>query len=36
MLAHRSEIEQTLAQLRQAQHELDARGVAYGRSSWAP
>ena len=30
MLAHRSEIEQTLAQLRQAQSELDARGVAYG------
>ena len=30
MLAHRSEIEQTLAQLRQAQHELDVRGVAYG------
>ncbi|RGE40766.1 phosphoenolpyruvate--protein phosphotransferase [Comamonas testosteroni] len=30
MLAHRSEIEQTLAQLRQAQVELDARGVAYG------
>ena len=27
MLAHRSEIEQTLAQLRQAQHELDVRGV---------
>ncbi|MEX8192222.1 phosphoenolpyruvate--protein phosphotransferase [Comamonas guangdongensis] len=31
MLAHRSEIEQTLAQLRQAQSELDARGVAYGQ-----
>jgi hypothetical protein len=30
MLAHRSEIEQTLAQLRQAQHELDVRGIAYG------
>lgn len=30
MLAHRSEIEQTLAQLRQAQSELNARGVAYG------
>jgi phosphotransferase system enzyme I (PtsI) len=30
MLAHRSEIEQTLAQLRQAQGELDARGTAYG------
>ncbi|KWT72216.1 Phosphoenolpyruvate-protein phosphotransferase of PTS system [Comamonas testosteroni] len=30
MLAHRSEIEQTLAQLRQAQHELDVRGVTYG------
>ena len=31
MLAHRSEIEQTLAQLHQAQGELDARGVAYGK-----
>jgi phosphotransferase system enzyme I (PtsI) len=31
MLAHRSEIEQTLAQLRQAQSELDLRGVAYGQ-----
>jgi phosphotransferase system enzyme I (PtsI) len=31
MLAHRSEIEQTLAQLRQAQGELDARGAAYGK-----
>ena len=31
MLAHRSEIEQTLAQLRQAQSELDVRGVAYGQ-----
>ena len=30
MLAHRSEIEQTLAQLRQAQTELDTRGLAYG------
>lgn len=30
MLAHRSEIEQTLAQLRQAQQELDARGMVYG------
>ena len=30
MLAHRSEIEQTLAQLRQAQHELDARGMVWG------
>ena len=30
MLAHRSEIELTLAQLRQAQAELDARGVSYG------
>lgn len=30
MLAHRSEIEQTLAQLRQAQGELDVRGVPYG------
>ncbi|WP_218242034.1 phosphoenolpyruvate--protein phosphotransferase [Comamonas fluminis] len=30
MLAHRSEIEQTLAQLRQAQAELDARGISYG------
>lgn len=30
MLAHRSEIEQTLAQLRQAQSELDARGVVHG------
>ena len=31
MLAHRSEIEQTLAQLRQAQAELDTRGLAYGK-----
>ncbi|GGH65611.1 phosphoenolpyruvate-protein phosphotransferase [Comamonas phosphati] len=31
MLAHRSEIEQTLAQLHQAQSELDAHGVAYGQ-----
>ena len=31
MLAHRSEIEQTLAQLRQAQTELDTRGIAYGK-----
>ena len=31
MLAHRSEIEQTLAQLRQAQTELDTRGLAYGK-----
>lgn len=31
MLAHRSEIEQTLAQLRQAQHELDMRGIAWGK-----
>ncbi|MEQ6437881.1 phosphoenolpyruvate--protein phosphotransferase [Comamonas sp. w2-DMI] len=31
MLAHRSEIEQTLAQLHQAQGELDTRGVAYGK-----
>lgn len=30
MLAHRSEIEQTLVQLRQAQHELDARGMVWG------
>ncbi|CAM4209157.1 Phosphoenolpyruvate-protein phosphotransferase [Comamonas aquatilis] len=30
MLAHRSEIEQTLAQLRQAQSELDMRGLPYG------
>ena len=30
MLAHRSEIELTLAQLRQAQAELDARGISYG------
>ncbi|WP_417284205.1 phosphoenolpyruvate--protein phosphotransferase [Comamonas sp.] len=30
MLAHRSEIEQTLAQLRQAQSELDVRGLPYG------
>jgi len=30
MLAHRSEIEQTLAQLHQAQAELDARGTVYG------
>lgn len=31
MLAHRSEIEQTLAQLRQAQAELDTRGLVYGK-----
>ena len=31
MVAHRSEIEQTLAQVRLAQSELDARGVAYGK-----
>ena len=31
MLAHRSEIEQTLAQLRQAQAELDMRGLVYGK-----
>ncbi|QXZ08926.1 phosphoenolpyruvate--protein phosphotransferase [Comamonas sp. Y33R10-2] len=31
MLAHKSEIEQTLAQLRQAQSELDARGVQWGQ-----
>ena len=31
MLAHRSEIEQTLAQLRQAQSELDAKGMSYGQ-----
>src|SRR2546427_603511 len=30
MLAHQSEIEQTLAQVRLAQSELDARGVAHG------
>ncbi len=30
MLAHQSEIEQTLAQVRMAQSELDARGVAHG------
>jgi phosphotransferase system enzyme I (PtsI) len=30
MVAHRSEVEQTLAQVRLAQSELDARGVAYG------
>ncbi|WP_027016421.1 phosphoenolpyruvate--protein phosphotransferase [Comamonas composti] len=30
MLAHQSEIEQTLAQVRLAQAELDARGTAYG------
>ncbi|CAB5723106.1 Phosphoenolpyruvate-protein phosphotransferase [Delftia tsuruhatensis] len=30
MLAHQSEIEQTLAQVRMAQGELDARGVVYG------
>ena len=31
MLAHRSEIEQTLGQLRQAQSELDAKGMSYGQ-----
>ncbi|MDR2324012.1 MAG: phosphoenolpyruvate--protein phosphotransferase [Acidovorax sp.] len=30
MVAHRSEVEQTLAQVRLAQSELDARGVAHG------
>ena len=31
MLAHRSEIEQTLGQLRQAQSELDSKGMSYGQ-----
>ena len=31
MLAHRREIEQTLGQLRQAQSELDAKGMSYGQ-----
>lgn len=30
MLAHASEIHQTVALVKQAQHDLDARGVAYG------
>lgn len=36
MLAHQSEIEQTLAQVRMAQGELDARGVVYGPVKLGP
>jgi phosphotransferase system enzyme I (PtsI) len=36
MLAHASEIRQTLAQVDLARAELDNKGVAYGPSSWAP
>jgi phosphotransferase system enzyme I (PtsI) len=36
MLAHASEIRQTLALIDFARAQLDNKGVAYGRSSWAP
>jgi phosphotransferase system enzyme I (PtsI) len=36
MLAHASEIRQTLELLAQARAQLDARGQVYGAVSWAP
>jgi hypothetical protein len=36
MLAHASEIRQTLALMDQARAELDNGAWPYGRSSWAP
>jgi phosphoenolpyruvate-protein phosphotransferase (PTS system enzyme I) len=36
MLAHASEIRQTLALVDKAREQLDARGVVHGPVRWAP